>query len=211
MRRDDWLAHQLPVGMTDDDFLMRFLTIFQRISDSVLSQIDTLPDMFDSAVAPPNVVRAMAEWIGVDWVDSSLDDRLQREILRQYSDLLAWRGTRRGLEQLLRLLSGAEAMVRDSGGVFAEGESPDGPMHVRLDMQSAGWNRVDDLIRIVRAELPASVTFDMRIANEKGWPRAAGARGATAQLPLRQPSETELRSTGQPGSATHQQQEPTDG
>ena len=64
MRGNDWLAHQLPVGMTEDDFFMRFVTIFQRISDTVLDQIDSLPYMFDPSVAPDNMVRAMAEWIG---------------------------------------------------------------------------------------------------------------------------------------------------
>ena len=170
MRSNDWLAHQLPVGMTEDDFFMRFVTIFQRISDTVLDQIDSLPYMFDPSVAPDNMVRAMAEWIGVDWVDSSLDDRLQRKIVMKYSQLIQWRGTNQGLVLLLELLSGGPVEVSDTGGVFPEGESSNMPPHVRLDLASAGWNRTADLIRIVRSELPATVTFDLWVAGDKIWP-----------------------------------------
>jgi phage tail-like protein len=172
MRRDDWLIHQLPVGMAEDDFLVRFLTIFQNVADTVVHQIDALPHVFDPTVAPTPMVRAMAQWIGVDWVDSSLDDRIQRAIVIEYAQLIQWRGTKRGLRRLLRLLSGgADVEVLDSGGVFGEGEAPVVPPHVRLEMASPGWNRVEDLVRIVRHELPASVTFDLWIAGERVWPR----------------------------------------
>ena len=81
MRRDDWLTHQLPVGMIEDDFMLRFVTIFQRMADTVVHQVDALPHAFDPTVAPLPMVRAMAGWLGVDWVDSSLDDRVQRQIV----------------------------------------------------------------------------------------------------------------------------------
>lgn len=175
MRRDDWLIHQLPVGMVEDDFLVRFLTIFQQISDTLVEQVDSLHHMFDPTVAPPEMVRAMAEWLGVDWVDSSMNSRRQREIVLRYSELIGWRGTRRGLRALLELLSGGEVTVEDSGGIFSRGESPKQPAHVHLTMDSPGWNTVGDLIRIIRAELPASVSFDLEIAGRLVWPPPPGA------------------------------------
>ena len=183
MRRDDWLIHQLPVGMIEDDFLVRYLTIFQRMSDTVIEQIDNLPKMFDPDVAPDEMVRTMAEWLGVDWVDSSLPDRTQREIVRRYAELIQWRGTRTGLKMLLELLTDGPVHVRDSGGVFPEGEAPGGPSHVRLDVADAGWNRVDDLIRIVRAEVPASVTFDLWVGDEHVWPPNNPTTATVGHLP----------------------------
>jgi phage tail-like protein len=140
MRRDDWLLHQLPVGMVEDDFLYRFVSIFQRVADTAMHQIDTLPHVFDPTVAPEPMVQTMARWLGVEWLDSSLDGRLQREIVLRYSELIQWRGTKRGLTRLLELLSGAPATVRDSGGIFPEGESPAAAPHVRIDVESTGWN-----------------------------------------------------------------------
>ena len=183
MRRDDWLLHQLPVGMAEDDFLYRFVSIFQRVGDTVTHQIDTLPHMYDATVAPPAMVQTMAQWLGVDWLDSSLDERRQREIVLRYAELIQWRGTKHGLKLLLGLLSEGSVSVRDSGGVFAEGESPAAAPHVRLGVESVVDNTVDDLIRIVRDELPASVTFDLWVAGERVWPTEDTAATRSGQLP----------------------------
>ncbi|HEY5663223.1 MAG TPA: phage tail protein [Ilumatobacter sp.] len=178
MRRHDWLVQQLPVGMVDDDFLVRFLSIFQTVSDTVLHQVDTLSHMFDPTVAPDPMVRLMGRWIGIDWIDPSLDDELQRTMVLQYAELLQWRGTRRGMQLLLETISGAPAVVVDSGGVYHEGEAPAAPPHVRLEVESTGWADVDDLIEIVKAEVPATVTFELRVAGRTVWPTPPPAGGA---------------------------------
>ena len=131
------------------------------------------------------MVRAMAEWIGINWVDSSLDSRVQRAIVIEYAQVIQWRGTKRGLRRLLRLLSdGADVEVRDSGGIFPEGEAPHAPPHIRLDMASAGWSSIPDLIRIIRQEIPANATFDLWVANEHVWPTPEDRAARTGQLPV---------------------------
>jgi phage tail-like protein len=180
MRRPDWLIHQLPVGMAEDEFLVRFLSIFQEIVNTVLHQVDTLPHVFDPSVAPDGMVRFMGRWLACNWVDSSLPDATQRDIVRRYSQLLQWRGTRRGLQQLLELISGEPAVVTDSGGVFLEDESTGAPPHVRLEVASTGWAHEDDLLDIVRAELPASLTFELVVAGRTVWPPVDDGRGGTA-------------------------------
>lgn len=178
MRRDDWLVQQLPVGMSEHDFLRRFLTIFQSVSDSVLEQVDVLDRSFDPTVAPDRMVREMGRWVGVDWVDSSLPDEVQRRIVLEYSKLLPWRGTARGLQALLRLISGTDGVrVEDSGGIYPEGESPRTAPHVHLEMDDAGWAHPDDIVRIVRSELPATVTFDLVVAGRQVWPDTGGGGG----------------------------------
>jgi phage tail-like protein len=176
MRRDDWLSHQLPVGMTDDDFLMRFLKIFQTVTDTVFHQIDTLPHMFDPAVAPDEMVRLMSRWLGLELVDSSLDDALQREIVMEYSQLLKWRGTRRGMQHMLEVITGAQVTVGDSGGVYPEGDAPRTAPHVRIAVEGTGWASEEDLLVMVRTELPASVTFELRIGDDLVWPVDAPGR-----------------------------------
>ena len=170
-RSDDWLIEQLPVGMAEQDFLRRFLHIFQDVSNSVLHQIDVLEHTFDPAVAPDVMVRQMARWVGIDWVDSSIDDATQRRIVMEYAKLLRWRGTSRGLVSLLRIISGSDDVtVEDSGGVYAEGEAPRRPPHVSLGMPSSRWAHPDDIVTIVRGELPAGVTFDLRVGDRTVWP-----------------------------------------
>jgi len=163
MRRDDWLLAQLPVGMTEDDFLARFVGIFQHIGNSMLHQVDNLGHLTDVSVAPDSMVRALGSWLGLDWIDPSLPDHLQRLIVRQYAKGLVWRGTRAGLQRLLQAVTGGPVTIADSGGVYAEGEAPDHLPHVVIEMTSAPWTTNGDLLRIVRSELPATVTFELFI------------------------------------------------
>jgi hypothetical protein len=87
-RRADWLAQQLPVGMLGsgrpDEFIMRFVRIFQEVAETMLLQVDNMPHLFDVAVAPPVMVREMGKWFGLGWVDESMPDALQRKLVRGY-------------------------------------------------------------------------------------------------------------------------------
>jgi phage tail-like protein len=164
-RRPDWLIQQLPVGMTEDDFFVRFVRIFQGVSDTVLQQVDNLPHLFDVAVAPDAMVREVGSWVGIDWIDPSLPDHLQRRIVREYSSGLFWRGTKAGLTRLLQLIcdSDEDVTVEDSGGVYTD-DVPITAPHVRMSVPSVGWTTEADLLRIVKSELPATVTFELVVA-----------------------------------------------
>jgi|HigsolmetaAR201D_1030396.scaffolds.fasta_scaffold17426_2 phage tail-like protein len=172
MRRDNWLLHQLPVGMLEDPFLVRFVSIFQELAETVLHQVDNLPHMFDPTVAPLPMVRALGSWVGLDWIDPSLPEDLQRRIVRRYFGLLRWRGTKRGMRELLELVTEGPVSVEETGGIYAEGDTPAGIGHVVLRVQSTGWANEKDLLRIVRAELPASVTFELYVGDRRLWPPA---------------------------------------
>jgi phage tail-like protein len=165
-RPRDWLVHQLPVGMIDDDFLVRFLRIFEDVSETVLHQVDNVPHLFDVSVAPDVMVRTVGAWLGLDWVDPSLADAQQRAVVRGYSGALLQRGTRGGLIEVLELICGPGVVVTDSGGVYREGKAPTSEPHVDIDVPTRGWATKADLVRIVRSELPASVTFGLSIGGE---------------------------------------------
>jgi phage tail-like protein len=170
-RRPDWLAQQLPVGMVEDQFLVHFLRIFEDVAETVLQQVDNVPHLFDVTVAPDVMVRTIGAWLGLDWVDPSLPDRRQRHVVRGYSGALLERGTRQGLTEVLELVCGKGVEVSDSGGVYRAGKAPLRDPHVTIDVPSRGWATEADLIRIVRSELPASVTFDLSIAGRTIHPQ----------------------------------------
>jgi len=187
-RRDDWLVHQLPVGMTDDDFFVRFVRIFQAVADSVLHHVDNMPHLFDVNVAPDPLVRTIGAWMGVDWIDPSLPDHLQRRIVREYSAGLMWRGTKTGLIRLLELICEGEVTVEDSGGVFTDDVPATAPF-VRMIVPAPTWTTEADLLRIVRSELPASVTFELIVDGRLVFPppvpgalpRRVPAQGASSR------------------------------
>jgi len=176
VRPNDWAVRQLPVGMTEDDFFVRFVSIFQDVASTVFEQIDTLPSLFDTAVAPDSLVRAIGSWVGLDWVDPSLPDMAQRDLVRGYSAGLQWRGTRKGLTDLLTLITGDEPAIDDSGGVYLEDEAPEMAPHVRIALPTSGPATTQDLLRIIREELPASVTFELDIGGTRVHPPVVEVR-----------------------------------
>jgi phage tail-like protein len=161
--RGDWLVRQLPVGMAQDQLLVRFVTLFQQLANGLLDHLDGMTHLGDVTVTPEAMVRYLGSWIGVEWVDPMLDPRQQRELVRSYCRELMWRGTRRGLRQLLATITGdPDPVVTDSGGIFLYGEAPGTAPHVHLEVAGLGtWVTENDLLAIVRSELPASVTFEL--------------------------------------------------
>ena len=170
MSRSDWLLGQLPMGMLDDDFFVRFVSIFQHVATSMLEDVDNLENVVDVTVAPEPVVRGLGSWLGVQSIDASLPHELQRRIVQDSSKMLAWRGTRRGLETFLELVSGMPVEIDETGGIFAEGEAPVGTPVVRIRMESTGWVPEQDFVALLRDELPANVLFHVEVGGRQLWP-----------------------------------------
>lgn len=171
MNRGRWLIDQLPVSMLDDDFLVRFLGIFQDVADTFMVQADNMEHLLDVSVTPDPMVRFMGSWLGARSIDPSLDDATQRRIVTEHGRMLPWRGTVRGLRQLLEMVTGGPVVVVDSGGVYQEGEAPANPGHVHIEVLSLGWATEDDLIALVQADLPAAVSFELLVGDRRLWPK----------------------------------------
>lgn len=197
-RRPDWLLNQLPMGMLDDEFFVRFISLFQEVATTLLDGVDNIPNVVDLTVAPPALVRWLGSWLAVTSIDASLPEELQRRLVRQAGRSLAWRGTRRGLESLLGALTEAPAEIEDSGGVRREvagavastaGEgdataTPQATRKVTIRVQSLGWLSEPDFVELVADELPANVAWELYLGERRLWPQpVAAALAAGAEVP----------------------------
>ena len=171
-RNPDWLVHQLPVGMLDSDFFVRFVSIFQELASTLLDDADNIEHTVDVTVAPEPMVRWLGSWIGTDSIDPSLDDEVQRRIVAGAASTLTWRGTVRGLTQFLELVSGGPAAVEDGGGVWPDGGAPADTAWVRMHVESTGWLNERDFVALVRDEIPAHVYAELWVGPRRVWPPA---------------------------------------
>lgn len=186
-RSDDWLLTQLPVNTNDGSFFTRFVRIFQTMAESVLVQVDGLEHLLDIDVAPLDFVRHLATWLDLRIVDASLDEAMQRDLVRQAGDVLAWRGTRRGLVLFLGLVCGTTegVDVTDSGWVAPARDihDPGGMGRVlqpRADLgvggtvdvvvPNTGWMSAEDFVEVLGDELPAEVCFTVTVGGRRLWP-----------------------------------------
>jgi phage tail-like protein len=102
--KSTWLQY-LPAIYSDDEFLGRYLLIFE----SILSPITWMVDNFDLYLTPDIAPQEWLAWMS-SWFDMLLLPELpidrQREIMRQMGWLFMRRGTRAGLQRLLELYFG---------------------------------------------------------------------------------------------------------
>ncbi len=168
-RSPQWLLNQLPVGMLGSDFFVRFVSLFQEIATSLVENADNIPNVIDSGVAPPEMVRWLGSWIGVDSLDPSLPDELQRRIVRSSAETLTWRGTAAGLRRFLELISGGPAEVTDGGGVWREGDAPRDTAWVTMTVESTGWLPEPDFVALLRDEVPAHVRAELWVGTRLAW------------------------------------------
>lgn len=166
-RHPQWLVNQLPVGMLNSDFFVRFVSLFQELSGTLLDGADQLEHVPDTTVTPVPLLGYLASWIGAETVDASLPEQLQRLILRSSSKALAHRGTRRGLAGYLEMLSGGAAEVTDGGGVWVEGEAPGDVAWVRMTVEGTGHLSEDEFVALIRDEIPAHVRAELYVAGRR--------------------------------------------
>lgn len=179
-RRKDWMLGQLPMGMLDDDLFVRFVSIFQEVATSLVEGADNVPNLVDPTVAPVPALSWLASWLGVNWIEPSLPHDVQRRLVRECGRALAWRGTRYGLEILLRAVTGGEVTVEENGSVRhgIEPGSPDAlapDPSVRVAVHSTGWMSDDDFVELVTDEVPANVRCEIVVGGREIWPAAVEA------------------------------------
>lgn len=177
-RRAGWLAEQLPRPLAEDPFLRRFLRIFEETGDTVRDRIDAIEYLLDPDLAPPDFVRMLGSWLGIA-IDPALPEACQRRLVKAGGALLAWRGTRRGLQGLLEAMTASSVVVTDHGGVFGSGRAPSVDPRVEIRVADTGGIDAQHLLELVRAELPANAVVELRVDEQA----VAGRREDDAEAP----------------------------
>lgn len=193
-----WLVAQLPRVLQQDRFTRRFVGVFEEIADGVRSEIDALEYYFDVETAPAEFVRWLGAWLNVT-VDASSPEERQRAIVRAAGEYYARRGTASGLQGLLEAVTLAEVRIVDGGGTWAAGESPPNPGRILVRLQGTGGVPEDHLHRLIAAEIPIGVTFELRVGDRTIEPPAA-PRGV--EEILRAGGQPEVDPQASEGSAT---------
>jgi phage tail-like protein len=161
-----WLVDQLPRPLCEDPFTRRLIGLFEEIAGAIRGEVEGFQHDLDVGLAPPGFVRWMGGWIGLA-LDPSMPEEQQRGLVRAAGTLFALRGTRQGLQGLLEAFTGSTIEVRDDGGVFAEGQAQAASKHVTVRVSDAGGLTEQHLLDLVRLEVPADATFEVRIGRRR--------------------------------------------
>ena len=186
-----WLVRQLPVAMLQDDFLVRFASIFEEVAGTLVHSVDTIGVAADLSLTPEEFVPWLGRWIGApaDPQDSLLAGpgaagSRQRDWVRAQARVLSARGTRTGLQEVLRELAGGHPVeVVDGGGVYREGRCPEGDTGwVRVRMPLPGPADPQDVLDLIRAEVPIGVEAELVVLPDPDGPFVPSARQPEPQV-----------------------------
>lgn len=149
----NWLKY-LPAIYSEDDFIGRYLLIFESILSPITWMVDNFDMYLSPEVAPSEWLRWMASWFDVLIVPELPIDR-QRALVAQLGWLFFRRGTRAGLERLLTLYYGVKPEIIE-----------DDDMHftVKLALSESSVKLERDIVdRLIMAHKPAHASYTLEI------------------------------------------------
>ena len=112
-----WRSSELPEEdgvehVVDEDPLRRLLFVFQHSMSSVSDKIDRIVDLTDPLRCQDRLLPWLASWVGFE-LDESLPVHQQRELVRRAISLMRTRGTRAGIEEMVRVLTSAPVKIEE--------------------------------------------------------------------------------------------------
>jgi phage tail-like protein len=100
----------LPGIYRDNEFLGRFLLILEHVLSPIERTVDNIPDYFEPFLTPDEFVPWLGAWLGLV-LDERWPEERRRALIAAAVDLYQWRGTRRGLREIIRLYTGIEPEI----------------------------------------------------------------------------------------------------
>jgi phage tail-like protein len=163
------LLHQLPALYVEDDFLRRFLSALDEVLAPVLLTLDNLPAHLHPVTAPDDFLAWLASWVSVE-VDEERPLTQRRAVVSGAVVRHRRRGTKQGLAAAVRVETGIEPEITESGvstwsstsGTALPGDEHPW-VHVRLRTEHPELVDRVRLEKLVTAEVPAHVTHQVEI------------------------------------------------
>ena len=106
-----YLQH-LPSLFHDNEFLGRFLLVFEAIWEPLERRQDHLPMYFDPRTCPPSLLPWVASVLGFR-LPSTWPESRRRRILAEAMELSHWRGTTYGLARVIEVCTGLSPVISD--------------------------------------------------------------------------------------------------
>lgn len=172
--QSSYLKH-LPAMYREDEFMGRFLLIFESVLKPIERTVENLPLYFDPLITPEEVLPWLASWVDVA-LDPRWPEERRRELVKSAVELYRWRGTRRGLTEYLRIYTGRKPEITEHiagpplGPEFKLGPnaklgSSGGGYHftVTMEVDKTDDFDIEKVRTIIDAQKPAHTTYTLNI------------------------------------------------
>ncbi len=106
------LLNYLPAMYAGDDFMGRFLCIFEDTLKPLMQMVDNFHYYFHPLTCPPEMLSWMATWVSLV-LDENWSLEQRRRLIHSASELYSRRGTRRGLIEYIKLYTSVEPDISE--------------------------------------------------------------------------------------------------
>lgn len=103
-------SRYLPGIYQENDFLQRFLSIFEDMWEPLERRQDHIHMYFDPRTCPAAFLPWLANWLGLTF-NPHWPEARRRRLLAQAMDLYRWRGTRYGLIRIIEVCTGLTPVI----------------------------------------------------------------------------------------------------
>jgi phage tail-like protein len=146
----------LPVIFHDDDFLSRFLQLFEVVWEPLEQRQNHIDVYFSAMTCPADWLPWMAGWFGIVLEDHWPEAR-KRALLTRAIDIYRWRGTAYGLERVIEACIGVRpeiVVAPENPFVFRVTIRPPAGAHEHLE---------HDVNELISAHKPAHTGYTLEI------------------------------------------------
>jgi phage tail-like protein len=145
----------LPGIFHENDFMGRYLQIFETIWEPQEWRIDHVNMYFDPRTCPTPMLDWLANWLDLT-INPHWPEARRRRLLAEATDLYRWRGTRYGMTRMIEVCTGLTPDVSDD---------PAQPFVFRVRVQIPPDSDVDAALieDLVRAHKPAHAGYVIEI------------------------------------------------
>ena len=164
------LGATLPGLYLDDSFAQRWCAALDEVLAPVIGVLDAFGAYLDPWTTPPDVLDWLASWVGLD-AAAALPVERRRALLTYAAELHRWRGTPIAVQELVRLATGREAELEESGGTMwsdrsdteLPGSARPGLVVVVRPVDENGGDEVDPALLTVLLTLVAPAHLPWRV------------------------------------------------
>lgn len=110
--QDSLFLLHLPDIFQENDFLKRFLLIFEDIWEPLEQRQDHISMYFDPQTCPVSFLPWLASWLDLPFSQHWPEAR-RRHLLTQAMDLYSWRGTNFGLTRMIEVFTGLTPQITE--------------------------------------------------------------------------------------------------
>lgn len=146
----------LPVIFHDNDFLQRFLQIFEAVWEPLEQRQDHIDLFFSPRTCPVSWLPWIASWFGLS-IDPYLSESRARALLAEAIEIYRWRGTRYGLARVIEVCLGIRPIIV---------VRPDSPHVIRVSVPQADTARADvmsTLRELIATHKPAHMGYVIEV------------------------------------------------